>query len=84
MHQGGFIHIAVKSLGLEKLPAADRLALIGDIWDGLSAEVVSLSLTPEQSAELARRVAEDGEFPDETVSSQTVFAELEARFSKKS
>ena len=76
--------ISAKSLGLEKLPAADRLALISEIWDGLSAEAGSLSLTPEQSAELARRVAEDDEFPDETVSAESVFAELEARFSKKS
>jgi putative addiction module component (TIGR02574 family) len=84
MHREGFMHISAKSLGLEKLPAADRLALISEIWDGLSAEVGSLSLTPEQSAELARRVAEDDEFPDETFSAESVFSELEARFTKKS
>jgi putative addiction module component (TIGR02574 family) len=84
MHREGFMHISAKSLGLEKLPAEDRLALISEIWDGLTAEVGSLSLTPEQSIELARRVAEDDEFPDEAFSAESVFSELEARFTKKS
>jgi putative addiction module component (TIGR02574 family) len=75
---------SMKSLGIEKLPAADRLALISEIWDGLEAENVNLVLTKPQSEELARRVAEDDRFPEETDDAAVVFAELEARLTKKS
>ncbi len=78
------MHVSAKSLGLEKLPVADRLALIEELWDGFSIEPGSLSLTPEQSAELAQRVAEDNEFPEEALDGDAVIAELEARFTKKS
>ena len=46
------MHISAKSLGLEKLPTADRLALISEIWDGLSAEAGSLSLPPSKAQNL--------------------------------
>jgi putative addiction module component (TIGR02574 family) len=75
---------AMKTLGIEKLPVADRLALISEIWDGLESESVNSILTKPQSDELARRVAEDDRFPEETDDADVVFSELEARLTKKS
>jgi putative addiction module component (TIGR02574 family) len=75
---------SAKSLGISELPAADRLALISEIWDGLASDHLLPDLTAEQSAELARRVAEDDEFPDEVVDAEVVFANLRSRFALKS
>jgi putative addiction module component (TIGR02574 family) len=76
--------ISAKSLGISELPAADRLALISEIWDDLVSDHLSPELTAEQSAELARRVAENDEFPDEVVDAEVVFANLRSRFTAKS
>ncbi|UFZ02964.1 addiction module protein [Bradyrhizobium ontarionense] len=40
---------------ISKLTKSERLALIGELWDSLAPEDVSL--TPAQEAELARRMA---------------------------
>ena len=36
---------------------AERIGLVGDIWDTLEAEELAWELTPAQAAELERRLA---------------------------
>ncbi len=45
---------------LRRLPVADRLQLVEDLWDSIAAEAPdeALPLTPELAAELDRRLAE--------------------------
>jgi putative addiction module component (TIGR02574 family) len=41
-----------------KLSIAERIQLVEDIWDSIAAEPKSLPLTPEQAAELDRRLSD--------------------------
>ena len=43
---------------LFKLPAAERLALLEELWDTLSEDDAALALTDEQRADLERRLTE--------------------------
>lgn len=52
--------MAKPALDILALSAEERLELIGDLWDSLDAAPVPLSA--EQSAELARRVADLEQF----------------------
>jgi putative addiction module component (TIGR02574 family) len=46
---------AVKS-DLRKLPLDERIQLVEDLWDSIAADQNALPLTPEQRAELDRRL----------------------------
>jgi putative addiction module component (TIGR02574 family) len=46
---------AVKS-DLRKLPLDERIQLVEDLWDSIAADSSALPLTPEQRAELDRRL----------------------------
>jgi putative addiction module component (TIGR02574 family) len=49
---------------LRQLPIAERIRLVEDLWDSIAAEQHNLPLTPEQRAELDRRLdsyAADGD-----------------------
>lgn len=37
---------------LQALPLGERIKLVEDIWDSIAAEQATLTLTPEQRAEL--------------------------------
>jgi putative addiction module component (TIGR02574 family) len=39
-----------------ELPVSERLELVGDIWDSIAQFPEKVALTPEQSAELDRRL----------------------------
>jgi putative addiction module component (TIGR02574 family) len=41
---------------LRQLPIAERIRLVEDLWDSIAAEQDTLPLTPEQRAELDRRL----------------------------
>lgn len=41
---------------LRKLPLDERIRLVEDLWDSIAADQGSLPLTPEQRAELDRRL----------------------------
>jgi putative addiction module component (TIGR02574 family) len=41
---------------LRKLPLDERLELVEDLWDSIAADNNALPLTPEQRAELDRRL----------------------------
>jgi putative addiction module component (TIGR02574 family) len=41
---------------LRKLPVAERIRLVEDLWDSIAADQSSLPLTADQRAELDRRL----------------------------
>ena len=41
---------------LQELPLDERIKLVEDIWDSIAADQQALPLTPEQRAELDRRL----------------------------
>ena len=41
---------------LSKLPIEERIKLVEDLWDSIAADQQALPLTPEQRAELDRRL----------------------------
>ncbi|MBI5461560.1 MAG: addiction module protein [Gammaproteobacteria bacterium] len=49
---------------LHELPLAERIRLVEDLWDSIASDQKALPLTPEQQAELDRRLdayANDGD-----------------------
>jgi len=58
---------SLKSLGIDRLPVEERLALVEDIWDSIAADSAALPLTDAQRAELDRRLAEHETNPDDVV-----------------
>jgi putative addiction module component (TIGR02574 family) len=59
--------VSLKSLGIDRLPVEERLALVEDIWDSIAADSAALPLTDAQRAELDRRLAEHETNPDDVV-----------------
>ena len=56
-----------KSLGIDRLPVEERLALVEDIWDSIAADRAALPLTDVQRDKLDRRLAEHETNPDDVV-----------------
>jgi putative addiction module component (TIGR02574 family) len=52
---------------LQKLPLAERLELVEELWDSIARESDQLALTPAQIEELDRRFADYEKNPDEGV-----------------
>ena len=69
----------IKSLGIDRLPRDERLALVQDIWDTIAAEPAPPFLTDAQRQELEKRVAQDDAAPDEVVPWEQVKAETLGR-----
>jgi putative addiction module component (TIGR02574 family) len=72
----------VKSLGIDRLPRDQRLALVQEIWDSIAAEQPPPLLTEAQRQELERRVAEDDATPDDVIAWEQIKAEALARLQK--
>ena len=73
---------------IRKLPAKDPIELVDEIVQGLPADAESESessanLTPEQIAELERRMAEHEADPDSAIPWSEVQRDIEARFGWK-
>lgn len=71
--------VSLKSLGIETLGLEDRLALIEELWAGISADSASIPLPPGQREELDRRIADHEAKPDDVVSWDEVKSSLEQR-----
>lgn len=48
--------VTMQSLGIDRLGAADRLALVEEIWDSLAATPEAVPITDAQKADLQRRL----------------------------
>lgn len=69
----------VSSLGIDRLPREERLALVQEIWDTIAAEPNAIQITEPQRAELARRIAEDDATPENVIPWEEVKAQALAR-----
>lgn len=58
---------SLESLGIDRLPVEERLALAEDIWDSIAADSAALPPTDAQRAELDRRLAEHEANPDDVI-----------------
>lgn len=76
------MNASVKSLGIDRLPVEERLALVEEIWDSIAADSSAIPLTDPQLAELQNRVEEDAASPDDVVSWEQVKADTLARLGK--
>jgi putative addiction module component (TIGR02574 family) len=47
----------LKSLGIDRLSAAERILLVEEIWDSIAAEPEPMPLTEAQKQDLQRRLA---------------------------
>ncbi len=72
----------MKELGIDRLSVAERLALLQEIWESLSANEDALPLTDAQRKELDRRADEDDANPADVVEWEQVKTEATARWSK--
>ena len=70
----------MESLGLERLPREERIALAQELWASAISEAPPGILTPNQLAELERRADEDDANPDDVIPWETVKAKALARF----
>lgn len=68
----------LRELGPNKLPVADKLALINELWADLVAEESANPISPELAKKLDKRVAEYEANPDELYSIDEVMATLKA------
>lgn len=73
---------SAKSLGIDKLDVADRLALVEEIWASVVADTATFPLTLEQREELDRRVADDNSFPNDVIPWSEVKASVRARLGR--
>jgi len=73
---------SLKSLGIDRLPLEERLALVEDIWDSIAAESAALALTDAQRAELDRRLAEHEASPEDVVPWEEARASIAERLKR--
>jgi len=71
-----------ESLGLGQLSVAERLVLVHDIWESISAEAAAAPLTEEQRREIDRRLDAHEADPTAAVPWEQVQAEAIARLCK--
>lgn len=62
---------------LLRLPPAERLQAIGELWDSLEGQADLFPLSEDEGAELDRRIAEDEADPRPGVSWQELRRQLE-------
>jgi putative addiction module component (TIGR02574 family) len=70
------VFMAKPKLDYRSLSVPERLDLVGDIWDSIAQDAESLELTPEERAELDRRLAEHERDPSSAIPWETVKDEL--------
>ena len=73
--------VTLESLGIDRLPVAERIVLVQQIWDSIAADPDQVPLTQPQRAELERRIDDDDADPDDTIPWEQVKAEALARWS---
>ncbi|HKI34860.1 MAG TPA: addiction module protein [Gemmataceae bacterium] len=74
--------VTMKDLGIDRLSAEDRLALVQEIWDSLAADMERAPLTEAQRQEIDRRLAAHRANPQAAIPWEQVEAEALARLSR--
>lgn len=70
----------IHDLGIDRLPVAERIALVQDIWDSLADDAALLPLGAPEEAELDRRLVEDEATPDDITTWETIKDEALSRW----
>lgn len=65
---------------LLKLPVAERIQLVEDLWDSIAAEADGLPLTEAQKSELDHRLQEHEADPDSAIPRETVRERLYKKY----
>jgi putative addiction module component (TIGR02574 family) len=68
--------VTVQSLGIDRLPVEEQLALVHEIWDHIVGSGTQPPLNQSQLQELRRRVAEDDADPDNLIPWEEVKAQV--------
>ena len=76
------MNASIKSLGIDRLPIEDRLALVEEIWDSIATDSAAVPLTEAQRAELQKRIEEDDAHPDDLTPWEQVKASTLSRLGK--
>jgi len=66
-------------LGLDRLPRADRITLVQDLWDSIAGEGLA-QISDARKRELERRADEDDASPDDLIPWEQVKTQARARF----
>ena len=74
--------VSLKSLGIERLGIEDRLTLVEEIWDSITADSAAIPLTPTQRDELDRRITEHEANPDDVVPWEEIKTSITKRLKK--
>ncbi len=73
---------SIKSLGIDRLPVEERLALVEEIWDSIALDGAAVPLTGPQRAELQKRLDEDDAYPGDVTPWERVKASTLSRLGK--
>ena len=76
------MNASIKSLGIDRLPIEERLALVEEIWNSIATDSAGVPLTEAQRAELQKRIEEDDAHPDDLTSWEQVKAFTLSRLGK--
>lgn len=76
------MNASIKSLGIDRLPIEERLALVEEIWDSIAADSGAARLTEAQRIELEKRIAEDDANAHDVFAWDQVKASTLSRFAK--
>lgn len=71
--------VSIMTPSLRDLPIEERLRIVEDLWDSIAAEQAKLDITPEQRAELDRRVDAFAVDMDQGRSANQVLADIRRR-----
>ncbi|MFO0843138.1 MAG: addiction module protein [Gemmataceae bacterium] len=72
----------LQELGIDKLSLEDRMAIAQQLWDSIAADLERQPLSPEECAELERRVAIADANPGQGVPWEVIRAEARARWQR--
>ncbi len=75
--------VSAKSLGIDSLPIAERMALVYEIWASIASEPEKIPMSEAQRTELLMRDADDDANPNDVVAAKDVFAQARARLAKQ-
>jgi putative addiction module component (TIGR02574 family) len=71
--------LSLKELGLDRLTAEEKLALIEQIWDSFPVDSTQIPLTDAQREELERRLADHEANPDVVLTWEEVKRSIQNR-----
>jgi putative addiction module component (TIGR02574 family) len=68
--------VTMKDLGIDRLSADDRLALVQEIWDSLAADAVPIPLSEAQKQLFNRRLADLDRNPNDVLTWEQIKARV--------